>query len=314
MRAWGRVFAVESRYECFDRAHWAALRRSTPLTLTADDLDDLRGINERLDIDEVESIYLPLSRLLNLHISATQGLTSVTDEFLGTTPGRVPYVIGLAGSVAVGKSTTARVLQSLLAHWPDHPRVDLVTTDGFLLPNAVLESQGLMERKGFPESYDTASLIEFLQAVKSGEPSIPAPVYSHLAYDIVPDAYVSVDRPDVLIVEGLNVLQSRHGSGVFASDFFDFGIFVHADESDIEAWYVDRFLALRSSVFQREDSYFREYADLDGATAREVAASIWRSINAPNLRENIAPTMHRADLILSKAGDHSVQSVRLRKT
>ena len=211
---------VKSRYERFDRAHWAELRRSTPLTLTAADLDDLRGINERLDIDEVESIYLPISRLLNLHISATQGLGAVTDEFLGTRSSPVPYVIGLAGSVAVGKSTTARVLQSLLEHWSDHPRVDLVTTDGFLLPNRELIDRDLMDRKGFPESYDTGALLDFLRAVKSGEPRVEAPIYSHLSYDVVPGEGIAVEQPDVLIIEGLNVLQSDGGGGPFASDFF----------------------------------------------------------------------------------------------
>jgi type I pantothenate kinase len=311
----GQAVAVESRYERFDRAHWAELRRSTPLTLTPTDLEQLRGINERLDIDEVESIYLPMSRLLNLHIAATQGLAAVTDEFLGTVENRVPYVIGLAGSVAVGKSTTARVLQSLLAHWPDHTRVDLVTTDGFLYPNRVLIQRNLMERKGFPESYDTAALLEFLRAVKSGEAAVAAPIYSHLAYDVVSDESIIVDRPDVLIVEGLNVLQSNdNGSGPFASDFFDFGIYVHASEADIEGWYIERFLALQQSVFQDEASYFRNYSDLDDETARTVAAGIWSSINAPNLRQNIYPTMHRADLILSKGSDHAVQHVDLRKT
>ncbi len=304
---------MSSRYECFERSHWAELRKSTPLTLTNADLAELRGINERLDLDEVENVYLPLSRLLNLQIVASQGLADVTDTFLGQDSGRVPFIIGLAGSVAVGKSTTARVLQSLLANWSDHPDVALITTDGFLHPNSVLEERNLMERKGFPESYDTSALSEFLRAIKSGEQLVEAPVYSHLVYDVVPGDVVTVSQPDVLIVEGLNVLQSGR-AGQVVSDFFDFSIFVDADEALIEQWYVERFLTLRESVFRNPDSYFRHFAELDEASAIAMAESIWANINAPNLRENIAPTRSRADLILTKGAEHAVERVYLRKT
>lgn len=304
---------MSTRYECFERDRWAELRESTPLTLTDDDLAELRGINERLDLVEVENIYLAISRLLNLHIVAGQRLGDVTDTFLGADTGRVPFIIGLAGSVAVGKSTAARVLQSLLANWTDHPNVALVTTDGFLHPNSVLEDRNLMGRKGFPESYDTASLVEFLRLVKSGEGHVEAPVYSHLVYDVVPDKVVVVSQPDVLIVEGLNVLQSGRG-GQVVSDFFDFSIFVDAKEALIEQWYVERFLTLRESVFQNPDSYFRHFAELDVPAAIAMAKSIWADINAPNLRENIAPTRGRADLILTKGAEHAIESVYLRKT
>lgn len=309
--------SVASRYEAFSRADWAALRAATPLTLTEDDLETLRGINEHLDLDEVVDVYLPLSRLLNLHVAATQQLAEVTATFVGALPMPIPYVIGIAGSVAVGKSTTARLLQALLAHWPNHPRVDLVTTDGFLLPNAELEARSIMHRKGFPESYDQAALISFLADVKAGVGEVRAPVYSHTTYDIVPDEWQTVSNPDVLIVEGLNVLQTR-GDGtrvptVFVSDFFDFAVFVHAAEADIEQWYVDRFLALCETVFQDDSSYFRRYGDLSHDQAVAEARSIWRAINGPNLHENIAPTTERADLILEKGANHRVSGVRLRK-
>lgn len=304
-----------SRFESFRRTQWAELREATPLTLTTNDLDQIRGISDRLDLDEVSNVYLPLSRLLNLHIRATQGLSDVTDTFLGTSFNNVPYVIGVAGSVAVGKSTTSRLLRTLLSHWPDHRHVELLTTDGFLLPNAELEGRGLMNRKGFPESYDTASLIDFLKAIKSGERFVDAPVYSHIAYDVVPDKRVVFDLPDVLIVEGLNVLQGSTGEqSVVVSDFFDFSIFVDADEHDIEQWYVERFLKLRQSVFQSSDSYFQHYRQLDDEQATAVARGIWSRINSPNLRENIAPTRERANLILRKGPNHAVEEVRLRKT
>ena len=306
---------VTGLFETFSRTEWAALRAATPLTLSREDLETMRGINERLDMAEVEDVYLPLSRLLNLHIDATQQLAAVTDIFLSTAPDPIPYVIGIGGSVAVGKSTTARVLQTLLSHWPTHPKVDLITTDGFLFPNAELEARGLMLRKGFPESYDTGALIDLLRRMKSGDPLVSAPVYSHLVYDIVPGEEIVLRRPDVLIVEGLNVLQGNNSSeDQFVSDFFDFSIYVDADETTIKSWYVERFLTLRASVFQNPDSYFRNYADLDHDEAVAVASSIWDEINAPNLRQNIAPTRTRSRCILTKGDNHRVEQVQIQKT
>lgn len=305
-------------YQQFDRADWAALRAATPMTLSEQDLEDVRGINEHLDMAEVTDVYLPLSRLLNLHVAATQQLSEVTATFLGGLHAPVPYVIGLAGSVAVGKSTTARVLQTLLSRWPNTPRVDLVTTDGFLFPNAELLDRGIMHRKGFPESYDQARLIQFLADVKSGAPEAHAPVYSHTVYDIVDDQRITVARPDILIIEGLNVLQTRGHDGnqpaVFVSDYFDFSVYVDAAEADIEQWYVDRFLALRDTVFRDPQSFFRRYADLTTDEAIEEARSIWGSINGPNLHDNIAPTRDRADLVLHKDAAHAVSRVWLRKS
>lgn len=271
-------------------------------------------MHEQLDLVEVEEVYLPLSRLLNLHITKTQQLAAVADTFLGTDPAPVPYIIGIGGSVAVGKSTTARVLQSLLKSWDDHPHVGLLTTDGYLHPNADLQARGLMERKGFPESYDTGALIDALQKVKSGEPIVKTPIYSHLEYDIVPEAVNEIRQPDVLIVEGLNVLQGNPTSShMFVSDFFDFSIYVDAEEALIKQWYVERFLSFRASVFSNPLSYFRNYADLNKAEAIEVASGIWDSINAPNLRSNIAPTKQRASCILTKADNHRVTQVALQK-
>jgi type I pantothenate kinase len=300
---------MSSPYLDFERAAWARLRAATPLTLTESDLAELQGINERVSLAEVEAIYLPLSRLLNLHVAATQTLHKATDTFLGSLPAPTPYVIGVAGSVAVGKSTFARILRTLLARWPDHPRVDLVTTDGFLLPNRELEQRGLMTRKGFPESYDLRRLIDFMAAIKAAEGAVHAPVYSHQAYDIVPGEFQVVDRPDIVIVEGLTVLQ-RGDAPVFVSDYFDFSIYLDASEHDVEQWYVDRFFALRETVFRDPRSYFHRFASLsDEATAREI----WTSINGVNLRENIRPTRERARVILEKTADHSVQRVRLRR-
>lgn len=307
-----------SRFVSFSREAWAALRAATPLTLTEPEVQALRGINERITLQQVEEIYLPLSRLLNLYVAAIQTLHGATDTFLGNPAAKVPFVIGVAGSVAVGKSTAARILQALLARWPDHPRVDLVTTDGFLLPNRVLEERGLMRRKGFPESYDVRRLLDFLIAVKSGHPNVPAPVYSHLTYDIVPGRFQLVDRPDIMILEGLNVLQTGevHAGrrvSLFVSDFFDFSIYMDAPDAMIEEWYVERFMTLRRTVFTDRASYFHRYSELSDQEARRVARGIWRDINLPNLKQNIEPTRERAHLILQKDSNHLVESIQLRK-
>lgn len=305
-------------YLDFDRAAWARLRAATPLTLSEADLVELQGINERVSLAEVEAIYLPVARLLNLRVAATQTLNEATATFLGSRPAPVPFVLGIAGSVAVGKSTAARLLQALLSRWPAHPRVDLVTTDGFLLPNRVLEARGLLARKGFPESYDVRRLLQFMADVKAAAGPVTAPVYSHQVYDVVPGETQTVDRPDVVIVEGLNVLQGGAGrpgrsSPAFVSDFFDFSIYLDADERDIEAWYVSRFLRLRETVFQDPQSYFHRYAELTEAQAVEAAHGIWRTINGVNLRENIGPTRERARLVIEKGSDHAVTRVRLRR-
>jgi type I pantothenate kinase len=310
--------SLSSPYLEFDRASWAALRASTPLTLSEADLVELQGINERVSLREVEQIYLPLSRLLNLHVAATQTLHKATDTFLGTLPAPAPYVIGIAGSVAVGKSTFARILRALLARWPESPRVDLVTTDGFLRPNQDLEAAGLLGRKGFPESYDVRRLVQFMADVKAARGAVHAPVYSHQAYDIVPGEFQVVDRPDIVLVEGLNVLQTGDGTSgraarVFVSDFFDFSIYIDAEEHDIETWYVTRFGLLRETVFRDPDSYFHRYAALTDEEADATAREIWRTINGVNLSENIIGTRARARLVLEKGNDHRVRRVRLRK-
>jgi type I pantothenate kinase len=309
---------VFSPYHRFSRAQWAALRADTPLTLSIDDLARLQSINEPITLEEVIAIYLPLSRLLALYVAATQGLFKATQRFLGAEDGKVPYIIGVAGSVAAGKSTLARVMQALLARWPNTPRVELVTTDGFLFPNAVLESEGLMAKKGFPESYDGAALLRFLSDVKAGRRAVAAPVYSHLTYDIVPGGTVVIDRPDILIVEGLNVLlpsrKAKDGrASAFVSDFFDFSIYLDADDDDLESWYVERFMRLRETSFRDPRSYFKKYAEFSDGEAQATAQKIWREINLANLHENVLPTRQRANLILTKGGSHTIEEVELRK-
>jgi len=307
-----------SPYLELDRAAWSRLRASTPLTLDTDDLEHLRGLGDVVDLEEVAEVYLPLSRLLNLYVKAVHGLHAALTTFLGEPPARTPFVIGIAGSVAVGKSTIARVLRELLARWPEHPRVELVTTDGFLLPNAELERRGLMKRKGFPESYDQRALLRFVAEVKAGRPEVAAPVYSHLVYDIVPGVHRTVRRPDILLVEGLNVLQPArpHPDGrprLAVNDFFDFSLYVDARAEDIERWYIDRFLELRQTAFKDPSSYFHRYAALTDAEAIETAQGIWREVNEPNLVNNVRPTRGRATLVLLKGSDHAVRRVRLRK-
>lgn len=317
MRAPATASPPFSPYISFSHDEWAELRASTPLTLSEGDLDRVRGINEALSLEEVVKIYLPLSRLLNLHVAARQGLYLARSRFLGDSTAKVPYVVGIAGSVAVGKSTSARVLRELLSRWPNHPKVDLVTTDGFLYPNRILKARGLMDRKGFPESYDVRRLIRFVADVKSGREEVQAPVYSHLRYDIVPDDFVVVRQPDIMIVEGLNVLQSglrvANAPRVFVSDFFDFSVFVDAKESHVLQWYVNRFLTLRGTAFANPRSYFHRYASLSDGEAVATAKDIWQRINGPNLRDNILPTRTRADLVLEKSADHTIQRVHLRK-
>jgi type I pantothenate kinase len=308
-----------SPYRRFARDEWARLRADTPLTLTADEVIALQSLNDPVSLDEVIAIYLPLSRLLALYVAAAQGLFKATQRFLlAEQDGKVPYIIGVAGSVAVGKSTTARILKALTARWPNTPKVDLITTDGFLLPNAELTRLGLMERKGFPESYDTGKLLHFLRDIKAGKRNVRAPLYSHLVYDVVPGEETVVDRPDILVVEGLNVLQParlpRDGKAIpFVSDFFDFSIYLDADEADLHRWYVNRFLRLRHTAFRDPLSYFRKYAELSEDEAIETANGLWTGINLPNLRDNIVPTRQRASLILRKGASHRIEEVALRR-
>jgi len=298
----------------FDRASWARLGENTPLPLTGAELDRVRSLGDELDLDEVREVYLPLSRLLTLHVQEGGRLYRAYRTFLGANTARTPFVIGVAGSVSVGKSTTARLLKLLLARWPQHPRVDLVTTDGFLHPNAELERRGLMGRKGFPESYDRRALLRFVTDIKAGRAEVSAPVYSHLVYDIVPGARSTLHRPDILLVEGLNVLQpAPSGSALAVSDFIDFSVYVDAATEDIRRWYVERFLRLRETAFRDPESYFRRYAALDEAAAVARAETIWAEINGPNLERNIEPTRGRASLVLRKGPAHNVTGIRLRK-
>ena len=315
------IRAPEQRYNpyrIFSREQWAELRNDTPMTLEPGEFDRLRSLHDRLDIREVEEIYLPLSRLLSIYVDAAQRLYYAQRQFLGIRDRKVPYIIGIAGSVAGGKSTTARVLQALLARWPNVPKVDLVTTDGFLLPNSILEREGLMERKGFPESYDLPALLLFLSDVKAGRRPVRAPVYSHLVYDIVPNQWIEVDRPDILIVEGVNVLQTgklpRDGKAVpVVSDFFDFSVYIDADEPVLREWYVKRWLTLRDTAFHDPRSYFHRYALLSDEEAIATATAIWERTNLANLEENILPTRPRATLILKKGADHVIETVALRR-
>jgi type I pantothenate kinase len=302
-----------SPYVTFSRAEWAGLGADLPTPLAERDLRALRGLNEEVSLREVEDIYVPLARLLSLHVQAAQSLHRVTETFLGTLPAKAPYVIGIAGSVAAGKSTTARILQAVLTRWPSHPRVDLITTDGFLLPNEELRRRDLLRRKGFPESYDIRRLLAFVAELKSGVSPLHAPVYSHLRYDVVPGRTQDVLSPDIVIIEGLNVLQTGPASPLFISDFFDFSIYVDAALGDLRQWYVERFLKLRDTVFQDPDSYFHRYAGLTEEEARSTALEIWTEINERNLLENIAPTRERASLVLEKGEAHTVQTVRLRR-
>ncbi|AGQ33585.1 Pantothenate kinase [Serratia liquefaciens] len=310
--------SLATPYLQFDRTQWAALRDSVPLTLSEEEIVKLKGINEDLSLEEVAQIYLPLSRLLNFYISSNLRRQAVLEQFLGTDGQKIPYVIGIAGSVAVGKSTTARLLQALLSSWPEHRSVELITTDGFLHPNKVLNERGLMKKKGFPQSYDMHSLVKFVSEVKSGAKRVTAPVYSHLIYDVVPEGNKVIEQPDILILEGLNVLQSgmdypHDPHRVFVSDFVDFSIYVDAPEELLQSWYINRFLKFRQGAFSNPDSYFHNYSKLPEPEAVNIATQLWNEINGLNLQENILPTRERASLIMTKSANHAVESVRLRK-
>ncbi|CAI1209657.1 MULTISPECIES: type I pantothenate kinase [Serratia] len=310
--------SLATPYLQFDRTQWAALRNSVPLTLSEEEIVKLKGINEDLSLEEVAQIYLPLSRLLNFYISSNLRRQAVLEQFLGTDGQKIPYVIGIAGSVAVGKSTTARLLQALLSSWPEHRSVELITTDGFLHPNKVLNERGLMKKKGFPQSYDMHSLVKFVSEVKSGAKRVTAPVYSHLIYDVVPDGNKVIEQPDILILEGLNVLQSgmdypHDPHRVFVSDFVDFSIYVDAPEELLQTWYINRFLKFRQGAFSNPDSYFHNYSKLPEPEAINIATQLWTEINGLNLQENILPTRERASLIMTKSANHAVENVRLRK-
>ncbi|MCC6203397.1 MAG: type I pantothenate kinase [Hyphomicrobiales bacterium] len=308
-----------SPYRFFSAAEWAGFRADTPLTLTEDDVQRLSSLNDPIDLDEVRRIYLSLSRLLSAHVETSQSLFALRKRFFKADNAiKTPFIIGIAGSVAVGKSTTARILKELLRRWPTSPQVDLVTTDGFLFPNQLLRERNLMERKGFPDSYDVGAILRFLSSIKSGQTSVRAPVYSHLTYDVMPGQFVTIDRPDILIFEGLNVLQPRElpkdGKFVpFISDFFDFSIYLDAEEALIHEWYITRFMRLRETAFRNPESFFHRYSQLSEDAARAIAEGLWGNINLKNLRENILPTRPRADLILRKGADHLIEEVALRK-
>jgi len=305
-------------YRSFTKDQWSDLRNGQPMTLTAEDIDRLRALTDPISLAEAEEIYLPLSRLLAYYVEAIQGLHHVSSRFLNTPGDKVPFIIGVAGSVAVGKSTTSRILRALLSRWPSSPKVDLVTTDGFLHPNRVLEERGLMQRKGFPESYDRARFVNFLGDIKSGKSRVSVPVYSHLVYDVVPGEQVVIDRPDILIVEGLNILQPgelpRDGKPiVFASDFIDFSIYIDADVNDLRDWYLTRFFRLRETAFRDPTSFFRKFSEMSEEEAGNFGRTVWETINLPNLLENVLPTRGRADLILKKGKDHRVEEVKLKR-
>ena len=309
---------VLAPYHHFTKAQWSTLRDGQPMTLDAADIERLRTLSDPISLEEAEEVYLPLTRLLSYYVEAVQGLHNVSTRFLNTPDQKVPFIIGVAGSVAVGKSTTARILQALLQRWPSSPKVDLVTTDGFLYPNAVLAERGIMERKGFPESYDRPRFVQFLADIKSGKANVQAPVYSHLVYDVVPGSEVTIDRPDILIVEGLNILQPgelpRDGAPIlFASDFMDFSVYIDADNDDLEAWFMERFFRLRETAFKDPTSFFRRFAEMSKEEAGEFGRMVWRTINLPNLVENVLPTRGRADLILKEGKSHLIETVQLRR-